>query len=291
MYGPIFSPWFSLGVPILDVAWSIIRRTAKGGDFAKADAEHRHHRLMRLGHGQRRAVFILWAWTALLSGFVLVPTLSSGFRQFANRAVPFAVAALGLALYTMFHPGVRDKARADPPATQWQAETPARRVPGRGGRGGVGGGPEHARCLAWEDGRVGTSGRSGFVATWRMYEPRASFEGAEREHWDRYVADRPAAPSEREVSLEALVRRTVPDPGEHAHVLDVDGVTLISPWRTAVRSQEGLLDFCSELPDLLSDAFVPPALLAETEVALDRWRAERGHLVGLREQRLTLTLE
>lgn len=139
--------------------------------------------------------------------------------------------------------------------------------------------PHHCRLRACDDGRVGTSGLSGFVATLRIYEPLAAFEGAEREQWDRYVAERPAPPSEREVSLEALVRRTVPDPGEHAHVLDVDGVTLISPWRTAVRSQEGLLDFCSELPDLLSDAFVPPALLAETEVALDRWRAERGHLL------------
>jgi UDP-GlcNAc:undecaprenyl-phosphate GlcNAc-1-phosphate transferase len=32
------------------------------------DKEHLHHRLMRLGHGQRRAVFILWAWTAVLAG-------------------------------------------------------------------------------------------------------------------------------------------------------------------------------------------------------------------------------
>ena len=125
---------------------------------------------------------------------------------------------------------------------------------------------------------VGTSGVSGFVATLRVYEPLAAFEGAEREQWEQYAAQRPTAPSEREVSLEALVRRRLPDPGEHAHVLEVDGVTLVSPWRTAVRSQEGLLDFCSELPDLLSDAFVPPALVAETEVALDRWRAERGHL-------------
>ena len=33
---------------------------------------------MRLGHGQRRSVLILWAWTALLSGFVLYPTYNEG---------------------------------------------------------------------------------------------------------------------------------------------------------------------------------------------------------------------
>ena len=38
-----------------------------------ADKDHLHHRLMRLGHGQRRSVVILWAWTALLSAFVLYP--------------------------------------------------------------------------------------------------------------------------------------------------------------------------------------------------------------------------
>ena len=59
---------------------------------------------MRLGHGQRRSVLILWAWTALLSGFVLYPTSTRGR---GDAVVPFGVAALGLLLYTVFHPGVR----------------------------------------------------------------------------------------------------------------------------------------------------------------------------------------
>ena len=123
-YAPIFIPLFILGVPILDVAWSIVRRTARGTGAATADAEHIHHRLMRLGHGERRTVLILWAWTALLSAFVLIPTFGSGGREFANRAVPFAVAGLGLALFTMFHPGVRDRSRSDHPSSQWREKTP-----------------------------------------------------------------------------------------------------------------------------------------------------------------------
>ena len=39
----------------------------------RPDKEHIHHRLLRLGHGHRRSVLILWAWTALLSAFVLFP--------------------------------------------------------------------------------------------------------------------------------------------------------------------------------------------------------------------------
>ncbi|MGZ6827473.1 MAG: hypothetical protein ACXVGH_11825 [Mycobacteriales bacterium] len=121
-----------------------------------------------------------------------------------------------------------------------------------------------------------------FAAHLRVYEPLAAFEGAEREHWEQYVAQGPllsaqaGAALERAVALEALVGRRLPEVGDHAHVLDVDGVTLVSPWRTAVRAQEALLDFCSELPDLVADAFAPGPLLAQAEVELDRWRAERG---------------
>ena len=62
---------------------------------------------MRLGHGQRRSVLILWSWTAILSGFVLYPIYTGQ----DEAMVPFGIAALGLALFTLFHPGVR-RARA-----------------------------------------------------------------------------------------------------------------------------------------------------------------------------------
>ena len=85
------------------------RATRRAG-VADADKDHLHHRLMRLGHGQRRSVLILWAWTALLSGFVLYPTYTSE----GDAIVPFGVAALGLALYTVLHPGVRQSSRRRP---------------------------------------------------------------------------------------------------------------------------------------------------------------------------------
>jgi UDP-GlcNAc:undecaprenyl-phosphate GlcNAc-1-phosphate transferase len=108
-FAPLFIPFFILGVPILDTVFAIARRATRGRGVATADKDHLHHRLMRLGHGQRRSVLILWLWTAILSGFVLYPTYA---RQ-GDAIVPFGVAALGLALYTLFHPGVR-RARAEP---------------------------------------------------------------------------------------------------------------------------------------------------------------------------------
>jgi hypothetical protein len=121
-----------------------------------------------------------------------------------------------------------------------------------------------------------------FVASLRVYEPLAGFDGAEREHWERYAEEgahfgtSAGLALERAASLAAVVGRRLPVTGDHAFVLDVDGVTLVCPWRTPLRAQEALLDFCSELPDLLAEAFVPTALLEQAEVELDRWRAQSG---------------
>lgn len=104
-FAPLFIPVIILGVPILDTLFAIIRRSVRRTSFAVSDKEHLHHRLMRLGHGQRRAVIILWAWTAILAGFVLVPT----YTNEGNAIVPFGIAALGIGLYVLFHPGARSQ--------------------------------------------------------------------------------------------------------------------------------------------------------------------------------------
>ena len=102
-FAPLFIPFFILGVPIVDMAFAFIRRTAKGLPFHTPDKRHIHHRLLSLGHGPRRTVVILWAWTAILSAFVLVPL----FFHRANAFIPVGAAALGAGLYTLFHPGLR----------------------------------------------------------------------------------------------------------------------------------------------------------------------------------------
>ena len=77
--------------------------------MAEADKDHLHHRLMRLGHGHRRSVVILWLWSGLLSVFVLYPVYTGK----GNAIVPVGIAALALVLLTFFHPGIRrDRARA-----------------------------------------------------------------------------------------------------------------------------------------------------------------------------------
>jgi UDP-GlcNAc:undecaprenyl-phosphate GlcNAc-1-phosphate transferase len=102
-FAPLLIPFFILGVPLFDAFLAFARRTAGGQSFQHADKNHIHHRLMRLGHGHRRTVAILWLWTALLCGFVLFPL----FVPRVNVFIPFGVALLGVALYTWFHPSLR----------------------------------------------------------------------------------------------------------------------------------------------------------------------------------------
>ena len=102
-FAPVFIPFFILGVPIVDMAFAFVRRTARGMPFHTPDKQHIHHRMLRLGHGPRRSVLILWAWTAILSAFLLVPL----FVHRANAFIPLGAAALGVGLYTLFHPGLR----------------------------------------------------------------------------------------------------------------------------------------------------------------------------------------
>ena len=76
-FAPLFIPFFILGVPILDTGFAIIRRTARRSNFAERDLGHLHHRLVRLGHGHRRAVLILWAWTGTALGLRARPNVCS----------------------------------------------------------------------------------------------------------------------------------------------------------------------------------------------------------------------
>ena len=99
-FAPLVIPLFILGVPLFDTVFAVIRRARRRAGVATADKEHLHHRLMDLGHGHRRTVLLLWAWTAVLSGFVLVPA----FTARGNGIVPIGLAALALLLFTLFAP-------------------------------------------------------------------------------------------------------------------------------------------------------------------------------------------
>lgn len=63
-----------MGIPILDVAWTILRRVLQGKNpFRFADKKHLHHRLLALGLGQKKTVIIFYSLSLVfgLSGLFL----------------------------------------------------------------------------------------------------------------------------------------------------------------------------------------------------------------------------
>ena len=122
-FAPLFIPLVILGVPLLDTAFSFFRRVLRRQSFSLADKDHLHHRLIRLGHGPRRTVVILWLWTALLSGLALLPLYTSE----ANAYVPVGILALALGLFAIFAPGNRKDAKLreglEPPETGSSGES------------------------------------------------------------------------------------------------------------------------------------------------------------------------
>ncbi|MGH3518074.1 MAG: glycosyltransferase family 4 protein [Haloechinothrix sp.] len=64
-----------LFVPLLDLLLAVIRRTRRGESPFSADKMHLHHRLLEIGHSQRRAVLLIYLWAGLLAFGAVALTL------------------------------------------------------------------------------------------------------------------------------------------------------------------------------------------------------------------------
>jgi len=106
--GAVLVPFLVLFVPFLDVALAVLRRTKRRQSLATADKEHLHHRLVDIGHSHRRAVLLMYLWSALLSGSGLAVGLING--RFAVGLI--LVGALALFLVTLL-PQLLERRRGD----------------------------------------------------------------------------------------------------------------------------------------------------------------------------------
>jgi UDP-GlcNAc:undecaprenyl-phosphate GlcNAc-1-phosphate transferase len=91
LYLPLILPLAVLALPLFDLLLAVVRRLARGKSPFAADKEHLHHRLMDLGHSHRRAVLLMYFWSAVLAFGAVAMSFSIG---------PWLVLAVVAALLT-----------------------------------------------------------------------------------------------------------------------------------------------------------------------------------------------
>lgn len=69
-------PALVLGLPIFDTVFAIVRRVIRRQPIGRGDKEHLHHRILRAGYGQRRAVMIMYCISGLMG--IMAVTYSRG---------------------------------------------------------------------------------------------------------------------------------------------------------------------------------------------------------------------
>jgi UDP-GlcNAc:undecaprenyl-phosphate GlcNAc-1-phosphate transferase len=103
---PILLPVSILVVPLADLVLAVVRRTRRGQAFYQPDKEHLHHRLLEIGHSQRRAVLIMWLWAGLIAfGGVLVSLYSGTLTWALLAAGTLATVILTFILPRVQRPG------------------------------------------------------------------------------------------------------------------------------------------------------------------------------------------
>ncbi|NNG18919.1 undecaprenyl/decaprenyl-phosphate alpha-N-acetylglucosaminyl 1-phosphate transferase [Naumannella sp. ID2617S] len=82
-YLPLILPLAIMVLPLLDFVLAFLRRTYAGTWFWVADKQHLHHRLLERGHSHRRAVLLMYIWTALISFGVIAVGLGPRWETIA----------------------------------------------------------------------------------------------------------------------------------------------------------------------------------------------------------------
>ena len=111
-YLPLLIPLAVLALPFIDLALAIVRRVRRGRSPFAPDKQHLHHRLLELGHSHRRAVLLLYFWSALVA-FAGVG-LSYENEQWVVFTTLGGLAVIGILISVV--PGIRGRTKPRPPA-------------------------------------------------------------------------------------------------------------------------------------------------------------------------------
>jgi UDP-GlcNAc:undecaprenyl-phosphate/decaprenyl-phosphate GlcNAc-1-phosphate transferase len=111
-YLPLLIPLAVLALPFIDLLLAVVRRVSRGRSPFAPDKQHLHHRLLELGHSHRRAVLLLYFWSALVA-FAGVG-LSYENEQWIVVTSLGALAVVGILISVV--PGIRGRTKPRPPA-------------------------------------------------------------------------------------------------------------------------------------------------------------------------------
>ena len=100
---PVLLPASLLMVPVADLVLAVVRRTRAGRSPFAPDKQHLHHRLLEIGHSQRRAVYIMWMWAALVAGGSVLVSLYGGRSTWIGLAAMFVVVAVMTFVLPIIH--------------------------------------------------------------------------------------------------------------------------------------------------------------------------------------------
>jgi UDP-GlcNAc:undecaprenyl-phosphate GlcNAc-1-phosphate transferase len=104
---PLLIPASVLALPLIDLLLAVLRRVVRRRSPFAPDKEHLHHRLLQMGHTQRRAVLLLYFWSALVAFGGI--GLSFEHSQALVVTLLCAFAVVGLLLSVV--PGLRARAK------------------------------------------------------------------------------------------------------------------------------------------------------------------------------------
>jgi UDP-GlcNAc:undecaprenyl-phosphate GlcNAc-1-phosphate transferase len=88
---PVVLPLSILIVPLIDLVLAVVRRTRAGRSPLAPDKQHLHHRLLEIGHSQRRAVVIMWMWAGLVAFGTVIASLYEGPWMWSSLAAMFTI--------------------------------------------------------------------------------------------------------------------------------------------------------------------------------------------------------
>ncbi|MDT0156867.1 MraY family glycosyltransferase [Microbacterium sp. ARD32] len=124
---PIVLPLVIVMLPLLDFGLAVFRRMRAGKSPFAPDRKHLHHRMLDLGHRDRDAVLVFYAWTAVISLGVLLMYIATRQDWPGGYVVGIVFTVLGSAacLVVTLMPSHRRPPRAEPPPSDEPARIAA----------------------------------------------------------------------------------------------------------------------------------------------------------------------